>query len=220
MTASLWFALPPQVVQAATITVCESGCDYATIQAAIDSPFTHAGDIISVQDQVHTEAGVVVDKSVSIVGAHPSGTTVQAHAEEDAAGDRVFTIEAGADVTIQELTIRHGRVRGTVAQGGGILNDGTLTLERSTVTANRAVGLNASPKGHTGSGGGIYNSGSLTVVMSTVSHNVAQGGNGSASAADGGDAEGGGIANGEAGTLIVINSTISGNNAVYGDGFS
>ena len=97
---------------------------------------------------------------------------------------RIFNISSGV-VTISTLTITNG----SAGEGGGISNDGTLTVVNSTITGNvTSFG-----------GAGISNGGILTVIGSTISDNSASKG-------------GGGIRN--PGTLTVINSTISGNTAV------
>ncbi len=80
--------------------------------------------------------------------------------------------------------------------GGGINNGGTLTLVRSTVTANSAT-----------FGGGISNGGVATLIRSTIANNSAGGYS---------KAYGGAISNG--GTLKVQNSTVSGNSTNYGGG--
>jgi hypothetical protein len=51
---------------------------------------------------------------------------------------RVIRIASGAAVSIDDLTVTHGRA---VVQGGGILNAGTLTLSRVTVSDNQVVGI-------------------------------------------------------------------------------
>ena len=86
--------------------------------------------------------------------------------------------------------------------GGGILNQGTLTLTNSTVSGNSST-FSTSPLGGTG-GGGIHNdnSGTMTLINSTVSGNT-----------------GGGIRSD--GTMTMTNSTVSGNTAEFsGDGIS
>ena len=98
------FASPAAAAEADTITVCSYGCDHTTIQAAIDDPSTGSGDTIEVLKSVHTEAGIEVDKSVTIVGGHPSGTTVQADTSENSANDRVFWIKSGT-VSYTHLTL-------------------------------------------------------------------------------------------------------------------
>jgi hypothetical protein len=192
------------------VTVCGSGCDYASIAVALLN--VSAGGTIEVLDAAHTEAGIVVDKDVTIAGLGASDTTVQAHATRGAATQRVFRISAGAEVTIQDLMIRHGNVSGGSPQGGGILNHGTLTLERVAVTANDAVGMSGT-FGGTARGGGVYSDGDLSVLDSTISLNSAQGGAGDAV---GGDGEGGGLyAGGDSARLV--NVTVSGNDVRKGD---
>ena len=86
-------------------------------------------------------------------------------------------------MTLEDLTIENGYD----TFGGGILNDGTLTLTDSTVSGN-GNGNDA--------GGGIYNNGgTMTIADSTIANNTAS--------------YGGGIVN--RGTMTVIASTISGN---------
>jgi hypothetical protein len=212
------FASQSHWAQPGIITVCATGCDHETIQAAINDSSTDAGDTIQVLDAMHTEAGIIVTKSVTIAGVNASGTVVQAHAVAGAASDRVFAVAAGTSAIIQDMIVRHGKVSDHPARGGGILNQGTLALERVAVIDNLAIGSDGYPGG-LAEGGGIYNNGSLVVVSSVVSSNDATAGDGSASGADGGDGHGGGIANGTGGTLAVINSTVSGNAAVGGYGY-
>jgi hypothetical protein len=104
-------------------------------------------------------------------------------------GSRVFFIAFGANVTLQGLVITGG----SNEEGGGIFNDGTLTVANSTISGNSA-----------GFGGGIRNFGTLTVESSTIRDNGAD--------------FGGGIEN--PGTLTVTNSTISGNTARFTGGIS
>ncbi len=192
--ALLCQGMPQAAVRATSITVCASGCDFTTLQAAIDSPSLPAGGIIEIQDAVHTEAGIQVTKDVQIRG---QGAIVQAHAEPEQVRQRVFHIEQGVQATLSDMTIRHGNPRSESEAGGGILNNGTLRLENVIVTRNSGS-----------AGGGIHSDGSLTLVNCLVSDNVSRGG---------ADAQlecktGGGIKllNGSA---TLINTTVSGNRA-------
>jgi len=191
--------LPEVDPQAAEVTVCAAGCDFVTILAAIDAADVAVGRIIRVLDAVHTEAGIVVDKTIIIRGQGAERTVVQAHAEPDQAADRVFLIAEGAAVAIEDLTIRHGSPVEDKRSGGGIWNRGTLVLSRCIVSDNRA-----------NCGGGILNDGgSLAMVDCTVRDNIAD-----AQAPPGFNCgSGGGIKNVEGGTLTLINSTLSGNHA-------
>jgi hypothetical protein len=175
---------------ATTWTVCASGCDYSSIKAAIAAPTTLDGDTLAIAAGTYTEVGITVDKSLTLQGERAAPTIVQAATSKGAASDRVFTIPSGVTVTLQDLTIRYGYTFG----GGGIRNDGTLTLTRSTLRSNTAVS----------DGGGLANYGTLTLTDSTLRGNTARNGNG------------GGVHNG--GTLTLTRSTVSGNTARYNGG--
>ena len=104
---------------------------------------------------------------------------------------RVFQINNGATVTLEGLTIANGF--GNNLTGGGIENNGTLTISNSRLTNNRA-----------NYGAGINNTGSLTLLNSTIDNNTA--------------IYGGGGINADMGTVNIYNSTISGNRAGEGGG--
>lgn len=168
-----WWALPAilslllslvgqaGVTRAATFTVCASGCDYTTVQAAVNG--ASAGDTISLAAETFAET-VTVDRDLTIQGAGTAASVI-----DGGAAGTVLTVQAGTTVTLTSLTIRNGR---TTGNGGGILNDGTLVASNLLVTANVAA-TNA-----VSSGGGIYSTGSLTLTDSTVSGNEAQAGGG------------------------------------------
>ena len=181
----------------ATVTVCTAGCDFTTIQSAVESSGAGGETIIEVLDPVHTEAGIVVNRDVTIRGLGAEETVVQAHEALDEAPQRVFLIEEGATVLLQALTIRHGKTSVEREHGGGILNLGTLTVRDCVVTENIA-----------GGGGGIASNGALTVINSTVTSNVAQDVGPRGEKCGGG----GGILS-RVGTLLLLNSTLSGNQA-------
>jgi len=194
-----------------SVTVCAGGgCDYESIAAAVAG--VGEGGTIDVLDAEHTESGIVVDKDVTIAGLGASDTIVQAHSLPGEAGARVFEIADGVEVTIRDLTVRHGRVLGSSAHGGGILNHGALTLRRVALTVNEAVGEYGYYGGNA-RGGGLYSDGSLLIVDSTVASNLVQGGEGYAT---GGAGEGGGLFATE-GTGRLVNVTVSGNGASRGD---
>jgi hypothetical protein len=83
--------------------------------------------------------------------------------------------------------------------GGGISNRGTMTIIESTIKNNGVFWI----------GGGIANSGTLTITGSTISGNRAQGSH---------DGQPYGRAGGIAGTVTLINSTLSDNFAPLGGG--
>ena len=184
-----------------SLSVCAEGCDFSTIQATLDDAETKTGAVIEIEDAVHTEAGILVSKDVTIQGRGAELTVVQAHASMEQAQDRVFFIAEQAVVTIRDLTIQHGNphLDEDWRRGGGILNRGTLTLQRCIVTQNTA-----------NTGGGILTNGPLMVDACIISHNAAD-----RIAPDGwDDGDGGGIEVDVGGSLALVNSTISHN---FGD---
>ncbi len=102
----------------------------------------------------------------------------------------LFTVTSAAnDVTMEGFTIANGNTA-PGNDGGGIINDGTLTLNLIRLENNSA---------QFGDGGAVYNTGSLNMNQSTVT----------GSAAD----DGGGIANVDGGQLTVRSSTFENNDA-------
>ena len=75
---------------------------------------------------------------------------------------RVFHILSGVKVDLERLHIRDGHNKPT-GHGGGILNEGSLTLSDSILSHNKSVDR----------GGAIYSSGPLAVLNSTLEKNEA-----------------------------------------------
>jgi RTX calcium-binding nonapeptide repeat (4 copies) len=104
--------------------------------------------------------------------------------------DRVIHVLGGGNLTGSGFTVRNGR---TTQSGGGIRNEGTLSLSNLTISGNETTASY---------GGGIANAG--TAVMSlanvTISGNRAEG-------------DGGGIDQGLGGLANLENVTIAGNTA-------
>ncbi len=122
--------------------------------------------------------------------------------------------QGGGILNYANLTLSHGTVSSNKAGkvgndfgvGGGIFNayGGTLTLVDSVVADNNATGNS------TGVGGGIYNSGTLTMTNSVVSAN----------STNGPTTAGGGVYSSTSGTLTIESSTIRDNhdNGTTGQG--
>jgi len=150
-----------------------------------------SGDSIMVAAATYTE-NLIIGFSLKVIGSGANTTII-----DGGAVNTVVSIpNAAARVFLSRVSIRNGRAQG-FRRGGGIFNNGTLTINNSTVHGNSAAG--STP----GIGGGIDNGGTLTINNSTITANVA--------------AYGGGIYN--SGTGAVNNSTISGNGvgSVFGD---
>ncbi len=115
---------------------------------------------------------------------------------------RVFSVPEGVMAELIGLTVANGSQTETEEHGGGIRNEGTLTLTGSTVSgssAGRDSGCRTDdPALLCSEGGGIWNAGKLTLMDSTVSGNSAH--------------FGGGLAN-RGGSLTLINSTVLTNSA-------
>ncbi len=134
-------------------------------------PSLSGGTIALSSGEIALEKSVTIDASML-----PESITVAG------GGGRVFYVPAGVEATLSHLTITGG----TASRGGGLRNDGVLTIRSSTITGNEA----------TQHGGGIYNDGMLTLEQVTVAGNRAA-------------QLGGGIVNDV--TLVARNSTIAHN---------
>lgn len=143
--------------------------------------------------------------------ATPSDTIVQANVDPFTATFRVFAVSSVGSATFRNMTIRHGRLSGGAPQGGGILNQGALTLENVVLTQNVATAGPSLPS----RGGGLYcASGTLVLVGCTVSLNVANAVGGD----PGGNAFGGGVYIAGNVNAVVSHSTFNGNVAAGGAG--
>lgn len=127
-------------------------------------------------------------------------------------GGAIYNTASGSMSILQSTLSGNGG--GDRTGGGAIFNGGTMTIRSSTLTGN--VG------GPNGSGGAIYNAGTLVVVWSTMSNNSCAGGGGGGAIWNAGSASVGGStvtgnsgryggALGNAGTLLLIASTVSDN---------
>lgn len=195
------------------------GC-FAAVQPAIDA--AHDGDVIRVGPATFA-GGITIDKSIELVGAGAHATTIRG-------GGPVVKIERSSTpnkltVSIRDLTITGGLTHGdgTRARGGGIEvppgTDGslgaTVTIENAVIADNQAEPTSTLPVGPPcpsgpcpfalALGGGIDNNGTMTLSNTIVRDNLAAG---LAS-----DADGAGIAS-AIGPLTLINSTVSGNQAI------
>jgi hypothetical protein len=146
-----------------------------------------SGDTIGVGPATYTE-NLTIGIDLKLIGSGSSTTII-----DGGGANTVVTVERFAtnvNVILSKFTIRNGN--------SGIVNTGTLTINHSTVTGNKAGGMD-----HffiACGGGGIYNpSGTLIINASTISSNQA--------------VVGGGICN--SGTLTINGSTLSDNTASY-----
>lgn len=151
---------------------------------------TGLSGIINIAPGSYTE-NLVLQKSVSLQGTPGTASSTIIKSPAGAA----VVIFPVTTVYISDATITGGNAANTgIGAGGGVFNEGTLTLERCVVNGNTAAF----------SGGGIVNylDGTLYLNDSTVSSNTAD--------------QAAGIEND--GTMIMSGCTVSGNNANTGAG--
>ncbi|HSA59372.1 MAG TPA: choice-of-anchor Q domain-containing protein [bacterium] len=225
LLGGLVLPLIPAVAQAdcttpATFTVTNCGDDgsVGTLRQLIHSASVQDCDTIQIPActivldtagstffaETDANADLDVDKSITIRGAGPGSTVIDA--DGAVTGARVFEIDpddTGVGVTFQGLTITGGQP--SSGEGGGILvsNHGVLTVLDSAVDGNDSDTVASS------AGGGIAlpDDGSLILTNSSVSNNKS------------GD-NGGGLwfSCGDATSGIISNSEIDGNTAVSNGG--
>jgi hypothetical protein len=180
-------------------------------------------------------------KNLTIAGAGSGDTVIDA----GPLGNRAFQITSGASVTMQGIAIINGSAPGGSAgaagapgqpgaNGGAILNQGTLTLDGTAITNSKAGAGGSGGAGSSGSGadggaggsgGAVYSTGSLTLKGATIGNDSAgnggaggtgvQGDTGTNGGKGGAAGVGGGVEN-AGGTLVVTGSTIRGNAAGNG----
>ncbi len=191
--------------------------DPCSLREAIRS--AEPGTVIDVPAGVYVleYGGLLVDRDLTIIGAGPDETLLRAvpRTQDESVsvimvpGHRVqisgMTIEGGratwgggiynqGDLTIADLVVRGNEAE---IHGGGIFNlmGGTLVVSRTLVTGNVAR-----------HGGGIFNDATITVTDSTVVGNSAIRG------------KGGGLHNSQGGVVALSSTSISGNSSRFGGG--
>ena len=191
----------------ANVCQCSEFGIRAAIRAGGNDPYTFD---CARPTTVVTKATIDIDNNVTLDGE--GNLTVDGNTMH-----RVFSVANGVTAELRGVIITGGASQ--VGFGGGILNEGVLTLTNSRVSNNSAFEfgggiLNVGELALTSStvsgnnagfdGGGVENYGEVTLTNSTVSNNSAS-------------ELGGGIDNWE-GMLTLTSSTVSGNSAFYGGG--
>lgn len=177
---------PDELIARMTQANNEAGDD--TIVLVANTTYT----LTTTNNSTHGPTGLPVVKAKLPDGVTPSGSlTIFGNAaviERGAGGPtiRLIAVEAGASLTVQNLTLQGGYTRGTAtvpARGGGIYNLGTVHLSDVTIQNNTAYGyenLSTSQpsRGGLAQGGGVYSDGTLTISGGHIRDNLAQGGRG------------------------------------------
>jgi hypothetical protein len=222
-------ALPAALssAQAATRTVCKSGCEFSRINAAVQA--AASGDTISIAAGTYFENVVVTNKNLTISGDSEDGTVI-----DGGWGGTTLTVTGelssnatltNGTVSLNQLTLTHGSASGLVLSGL------TGTLYKLAVISNLSANEG------TGAGGGIQILDSnITILNSIVAHNRATLGNGGGISADrtvvtgstvtlthtdifdNSALFGGGVFIGPLSTMTLSSGVLSSNNASYGAG--
>lgn len=101
---------------------------------------------------------ILIDRDITIVGK--AGT--DADTLDAAQLSRIFNVQAGKTLTIQNLTLTGGKTSGS-ENGGGIYTEGTITLDNCTIENCTT----------TGNGGGIYVAGGTFTIKGNSKVTVA-----------------------------------------------
>jgi hypothetical protein len=136
--------------------VCATNCAFTTIQAAIDDPATQDGDTITICAGRYIES-VNVTRNLTLQGAGDGDDEAVDTILDGNLANRVVQIGSGKDVTLRDLRITRGLVLN--GGGGGIFNQGALTMERCTVFDNETRNADG--------GGGIYQNNPATGLTAT-----------------------------------------------------
>lgn len=147
-------------------TVCAEGCEFNTVQAAIDA--SEPGATINLCPDNYKEL-LVTNRSFTLVGLGATRAETELNAVERGT---VLTITGSPEITLRNLSIMRGLSDSTA---GGIVASGDLTLENIEMVRNEGV-----------NGGAIYSTANLILTNSEVRNNIGQ--NGAGLYLDGGDA--------------------------------
>ena len=234
--ATLLFSYIGMSVDAATLTVTSSAdlggsCPSANCSLRQAVASAASGDTINFSLPANTAItlttdSLVIGKNLTITGPGANLLTVQRSSASGIPAFRIFRVAAGVTATISGLTMTNGLGQSTSGigdngDGGGVFNQGTVTIRNCAIVANRAQG--------DGEGGGLFNSSNMTVVNCLLSGNDSVFGGGAyntgtmaltnttLSENTAPAFHGGGLDN-EAGTLTINNCTIAANSGNIGGG--
>jgi fibronectin-binding autotransporter adhesin len=177
---------------AAALTV--STCDEAHLEAAVTQANSdNAGDTV----RFTCSGDIILTSTLTITGSMTLDGSGQSVTLDGGNSVEVLRVNGGATFILDALTVAHG----SAAVGGGLYNDGTVSISNSTFANNSTH----NPAGSSFSGGGgLYNHGTMSISNSTFDHNVVDFG------------DGGGLSNG--GTVSISNSSFD-YNVINVDGY-
>ncbi|HOB72392.1 MAG TPA: hypothetical protein PKM18_11470, partial [bacterium] len=74
-------------INAATLTVCETGCDYTSVKTAVGA--AAADDTIQISAGIYLDWNITISKNLTLIGAGRHDTIVQAATKEAGGSYRV-----------------------------------------------------------------------------------------------------------------------------------
>ena len=191
-------------------TVIPSTATWKTLKEAIEAPAVEDGDEFVIQSTITAtgatddHGAISVKKKITVKGTGLSPKLLDAN--KNAGGGkpyhRIFTVENGGELTLENITLKNGMAAGTTEDekcGGGILvKAGCKAKLKNCIIKNCKADK---------FGGGICSEGELTLDGGTIG----------GSSADANEAmQGGGICIQKNGRFTLKTATISGNKADYG----
>lgn len=109
------------------------------------------------------EGALEITDDLSIIGKSGGGTGLRMMLDKSGAGDRFMTIASGTSVEVEAVAFGIGGYGGNAPYGGGIYNNGNLTLRDSSVQHCSAEEA----------GGAVFNWGHLEIINTNLSFNQA-----------------------------------------------
>ncbi|MCR4841924.1 MAG: hypothetical protein K5840_01535, partial [Eubacterium sp.] len=170
MVLSLMPSLGKENVKADDVTTVSTWSElYSALQAG-GSIQLSADVTYGEGDGNYAETALTVPYGITVT-LDLNGYTIDRGLTASTTDGYVICIDSGATATIEDSSYYSGTITGgyNYGNGGGILNNGTLTIEGGNISGNYALGYD---------GGGIYNSGILTVNDGEISGNTAKVGGG------------------------------------------
>ncbi len=179
----------PEAVQFANFDLGNANISFDSTVFSTPQTITLTGTQLELSDTTGTE---------TITGP-AAGVTISA-----GGNSRVFQVDSGVTASLSGLTITDGST--STGYGGGLENDGTVTLTNCTVSGDSG-----------GGGAGVFNAGTATFIGCTLSGNTAY----YRSVGNYGDyniSNGGGVLNASSANLTMTDCTVGGNSAGAGGG--